>query len=205
MTNKDFSILKRNINTLMEKNHMTQQDLADLLGMSQSNVSKCLKSDDDSRRFTLEQVCTIAQHFEVSLDELVGRKPAEHEHSAEDICKLFAHLIRKYQIVHFKHQVEEEAWIPSQTSYDCDIKKMIVDYDAFYFPNYVTPPKYLDEYRLDDFAAEARAVGNDLPANMSINNFLQKFIDAFEKYDSGVYNEEDYNILVDAYFRILKK
>lgn len=205
MANIDFSILKRNISVHMEQADMSQADLAKLLGMSQSNVSKCLKLDDDSRRFTLEQVCTIAQHFNVSLDELVGIRPQDKQYSAEDICRLFAHLITKYQVVHFTHQVEEEAWVPSQYSYDCVIQKKIVDYDAFYFPNYTTPPKYFDEERLLDLADEARQVGNDLPSNMAINNFLQRFIDAFEKYDAGVHSKEDYDILVEAYYKILKK
>ena len=56
MTNMDFSILKRNISMLMEQASMSQQDLADLIGMTQSGVSKCLKPDDESHRFTLEQL-----------------------------------------------------------------------------------------------------------------------------------------------------
>lgn len=204
MTNHDFSILKRNISMLMEQNKMTQGGLAELLDMSQSNVSKCLKLDDDSRRFTLEQIWTIADHFDVSIDELMGRKQSDREFSAEDICRIFSALIQKYKVVHFDHQVEEEEWTPVR-SFDYDISKKIVTYDAFYFPNYLTPPKYLDEYRLDDLAAEARAYGNGLPENMAINNFLQKFIDTFEKYDQGIYDEDAYNILIDAYFKVLKK
>lgn len=204
MKNIDFSILKRNIRKHMESNNMSQQQLANVLGMSQSNLSKRLKIDDDSHRFTLEQVCLIAEHFNVSLDDLVGIRPKEPEMSTENICELMSHLIRKYQIVHFKHQVEEEEWTPS-TGIDCYIQKKVVDYDAFYFPNYITPPDYFDEFRLDDLQDEVRACGNELPNNMAINNFLHRFIDAFEKYDSGVYSEDDYNILIDAYFRILNK
>ena len=96
-------------------------------------------------------------------------------------------------------------YTPSHGGYDFDINKQNVTYDAFYFPNYITPPKYFDEYRLDDIADKARINGNTLAENVAINNFLQKFIDAFEKFDSGVYDEDDYNILLDAYFKLLKK
>ncbi|MDU3490278.1 MAG: hypothetical protein E7F64_04310 [Clostridiales bacterium] len=58
---------------------------------------------------------------------------------------------------------------------------------------------------MDDIATEACINRNAIPENISINNFLQRFIDAFEKHDSGVYDEEDYNILIDAYFKLLKK
>ena len=90
-------------------------------------------------------------------------------------------------------------------NYDTQIEKKTVTYDAFYFPNYVTPPSYFDEYRMDDLEAEARANGNDIPSNKRINNFLQKFIETFEKHDSGVYDDETYEILIDAYRKALIK
>ena len=205
MTNMDFSILKWNISMLMAQADMSQQDLADLLGMSQSGVSKCLKPDDESRRFTLEQVCVIADHFNVSLDDLVGRAPEDRQISAKEICQLFATLIQKYRVVRFPYQVDEVVYEHDYPSYEFRPRKRARKYIAFYFPDHLTAPGYLDEYRLDEWSAEFSAGGNDLPDNMKINNFLQKFIDAFEKHDSGVYDDEDYKILVDAYFKILNK
>lgn len=205
MQNIDFSILKKNIRMLMEKEKLTQTDLAEILGMAQSDVSKCLQKDNDSRRFTLEQVCRLALHFDISLDELVGLKRAGRQKSSEEICRFFKDLICSYKVVHFDHEIEEEVWTPINNGYDCSIDRKTVTYDAFYFPNYITPPKYFDEFRLDDIQDEVRVNGSDLPDNMAINNFLKRFIDAFEKYDSGTYDEDDYNILVDAYFKLLRK
>lgn len=205
MQNIDFTILKENIRMLMKKENMTQTKLADILDMAQSDVSKCLQKDNDSRRFTLEQACKLAMHFDITLDELVGLKREGRKKTAEEICRFFKELIRSYKVIHFDHEVEEEVYTPINNGYDYDIIKKTVTYDAFYFPNYITPPKYFDEFRLDDLRDEIRINGNDLPENMSINNFLQKFIDAFEKYDSGTYDEDDYNILVEAYFKLLRK
>ena len=42
-------------------------------------------------------------------------------------------------------------------------------------------------------------------SNFTTVEDLQRFIDAFEKYDSGTYDKDDYNILVDAYFKLLRK
>ena len=42
MSNYDNDILIQNVRKLMEDNNITQQQLADILGMSQSNVSKAL-------------------------------------------------------------------------------------------------------------------------------------------------------------------
>ena len=203
MPNMNFDILKGNISNLMKENNMTQQQLGDVIGMSQSNVNKCLKSGDSSRCFTLEQVCTIADYFGKSVDELVGRSSNSNALSPETICEFLSNLISHYTVVHFDHKVEEEEWIPM--NYDTQIEKKTITYDAFYFPNYVTPPSYFDEYRMDDLESEARANGNDSPSTKRINNFLQKFIETFEKHDSGVYDDETYEILIDAYRKALIK
>ena len=34
---------------------------------------------------------------------------------------------------------------------------------------------------------------------------MRRYIDAFEKYDTNVYTKEDFEFLIDAYFRILNK
>ena len=47
--------------------------------------------------------------------------------------------------------------------------------------------------------------GNIDHNNIEINNFLRRYIDAFEKYDTNVYTKEDFEFLIDAYFRILNK
>ena len=59
-------ILIRNITQLMKDNGITQEKLADILGMSQPNVSKAL-SLRDKKCFTLDQVVGIAEHFGVSI------------------------------------------------------------------------------------------------------------------------------------------
>lgn len=204
MPNMNFDALKRNITSLMKENNMTQQQLGDVIGMSQSNVNKCLRFGDNSRSFTLEQVCIIADHFEKSVDELVGRTCESRSMSPEAICDFFMNLISHYTVVHFDHKIEEEIWTPVGY-YDTEIYKKEVTYDAFYFPNYVTPPAYFDEFRMDDLEAEVRNNGNEIPDNIKINNFLQKFIEVFEKHDSGAYDEETYNILVEAYRKVLSK
>lgn len=205
MPNMNFDIMKSNIRSLMSSRNMTQEALGKEISMSQSNVNKCLKLGDGSRSFTLEQVCKIADVFGTSVDDLLGRQEESKSYSAEAICRLFSSLIRNYQIVHFDHTVEEEVWVPFVNGYDPDISKKNVTYDAFYFPNYITPPEYFDDHRLWDLEDEARNAGNDLPGNISINNFLHRFLDAFEKYDSGDQNKDDFDILVNAYYQILKK
>ena len=54
---------------------MGQEDLAKIAGMSQPNVSKAL-SDTNKKQFNLDQLFRIAQHFGISIDELVGNTTA---------------------------------------------------------------------------------------------------------------------------------
>lgn len=83
MADMNFDVLKRNIKSLMKKNNMTQKQLGSVIGMSQSNVNKCLKLEDNSRSFTLQQICTIADHFGKTIDELVGRNQESHSLSPD--------------------------------------------------------------------------------------------------------------------------
>ncbi len=206
MSNINFDILKENIRSLIKDKGMTQQQLGDAIGMSQSNVNKCLKQGDGSRSFTLEQVCALADLFEMSVDDLLGRRPSKDTHSVEDICRFLVALITNYKVVHFEHPIEEKVYPPTDPYNDFELNETkTIRYDAFYFPSYITPPEYFDEYRLDDIRSDVLANGNSVPENMTINNFLHKFIDTFEKYDSGVYEEDDYKILLDAYYRILRQ
>lgn len=205
MINMDFSILKRNISMLMEQASMSQQDLADLLGMTQSGVSKCLKPDDESRRFTLEQVCRIADHFNVSLDDLVGIKPADRKLSSREICSFIVALFESHIVKNATIEKSEVIYTPAPPNQIYgDRQDRDVPYNALYFPGY---------YLLDDDDPSISVAdwdviqyeGNELSQNTEINNFLQKFIDAFDKYETGVYDEEAYRILLEAYFKILNK
>ena len=122
-------------------------------------------------------------------------------------------LVKDYSIVHFNHQVNEEVYSPAYPAYDCEPVVQPVTYDAFYFPNYFSPPSYLrDSYdeevqaRLEDWRIDVMTgSGNIDHNNIEINNFLRRYIDAFEKYDTNVYTKEDFEFLIDAYFRILNK
>lgn len=205
MTNMDFSILKRNISMLMEQNGMSQQDLATLLGMSQSGVSKCLKPDDESRRFTLEQVCMIADHFNVSLDDLVGIKPADRKLSSKEICSFIVALFESHMVKPFSLDIPEVIYTPAPPHQIAGGREeRNVTYNALYFPGYYLLDDNDPSISVHDWDI-VQYEGNELSQNTEINSFLQKFIDAFDKYETGVYDEEAYRILLDAYFKILNK
>ena len=75
MQELNFELLQENIRKIITKKSLTQSTLAEIAGMTQSNVSKALNAKE-TKEFTLEQVYRIAQYFGVSIDDLVGNKAA---------------------------------------------------------------------------------------------------------------------------------
>ena len=65
-----------NVKGLMQKNGDSQKVLADIIGCDRSRISKVF-SEKDKAFFTIEQLILIAQHYDVSLDYLVGNKTPE--------------------------------------------------------------------------------------------------------------------------------
>ena len=203
MTDSDFSILKRNISMLMENEHMTQAALADILEMSQSNVSKCLNAYDDSRRFTLEQVIAIADYFGTSVDELIGRTGGDRKISPHEICAFFVSLFESRMVRAAEHLQRETIVAPQDPFHsETNMSEKDISYPVVYFPEYWLPDD--SDPNIGDMDwAEIREYGNSLSKPKRINEFLRKYINAWQKYDAGEYSEEDYHILVDAYFKIL--
>lgn len=99
-------ILISNIKNLMKNNNMTQQELAEVLDMSQPNISKAL-SVSDTKSFTLDQVVGIAKHFNVSIDWLVGNETKSIQNlSLRAIGEFLVKLIESELIETFSYPVD---------------------------------------------------------------------------------------------------
>ncbi|MBR7085285.1 MAG: helix-turn-helix transcriptional regulator, partial [Oscillospiraceae bacterium] len=71
MSELNFDLLEKNIRILIQNQHITQQKLAEITGMTQANVSKAL-NPHENKHFTLEHIYRISQYFGISIDKLVG-------------------------------------------------------------------------------------------------------------------------------------
>lgn len=85
--NYDRSIVIDNIVKLMKDNHVSQSSLSDIINGHQSRVSECLNGKKD---FTLPQIISISNYFNVSIDSLIGGQPKKtvEINSLSDICEL---------------------------------------------------------------------------------------------------------------------
>ena len=190
----NFNILKSNIRELMRNNHITQQELSDVLGMSQSNLSKRLKIDDDSNCFTLAQICRLATYFNTSIDKLVGLsdKSTTKQYSVKEICSLFVYLIENHRFSIDKINKDEEEIEPTfdETSYRN--RNVSVEYTRFFFSNYLVIPEYATEVMHDYYLDTIDFEGNKIPDNVKINKFINNYLHIFEIYDKGDLSEDAY-------------
>lgn len=197
----DNEILIRNIKKLMTDNNITQSKLADILGMSQSNVSKAL-SENDKKMFTLDQVAGIAKHFNTSIDRLMGNvKATLPGTSPRDIAAYISQLIENEDLIVFDHSVEENVnevtWDKDGPSGSEAVKTTL--YHAFYFPSYWQLPKdknlsWEDEQQL---ISEYMQCGNE-GRHYDTNRFIHQFLQIHAMYKQSGLEEETYrNVVAD--------
>lgn len=216
--------LIRNITKLMQNNHMTQEDLANILGMSQSNVSKAL-SYKDKKAFTLDQVVGIAKHFNTSVDELLGLEQKAHPQSKltlRAIGESLARMLEQHKAVITEIEKEEYIYYPDPNfdpiiiENDIPIddegaiyeENKIVKYPAIYFPQY-TKTMYFRELRELEIknprnseqympTEAAQAYGNE-NNSASLNEFLRKIEKILQLYDDNGFDEDAYNAVLQNY------
>lgn len=210
----DTDILIRNIQSLMKTNNITQEKLADILGMSQPNVSKAL-SLKDKKCFTLDQVVGIANYFGVSIDFLVGNRSAKSQETgpravADFLSKIIENHDAKYTTVEIEetvYELKEHYNVFSGRVYEASSpEKRIVSYPAIYFPDYwqLPDPADVDRDTFDEMEAEARQIGNESRMK-PVNDFIRKFIQIFEIFDNKGVDEDAYRTVVDNYLSKLRE
>lgn len=199
MANYDSNILIQNVRKLMQKNNITQQQLANILGISQPNVSKAL-SESDKKCFTLDQVIGISKHFRVSIDTLVGNfQEHTRDISPRAVSEYLIRLIEHDDVKFFKHSVTEEI---HDVRYNTDTGvpqymhwKMPIEYDAFYFPSYWSIPDGISDDEACELYSEMTQCGNE-SKHYQTNNFLHQFLQIHRIYQQKMLEKETYQIVV---------
>lgn len=206
-------ILIQNILSLMKEHNITQEKLADILGMSQPNVSKAL-SLKDKKCFTLDQVVGIANHFGVSIDFLVGNKSAaSKEITPRAVADYLSKLIESHDAKYTSVSVEESVYEPKEhynvfsgfVPEDAVEEKRVNTYTAIYLPDYweIPDPAVVDYYVLEEMLQDAQHGGNESRMK-PVNDFLRKFIQIYEVYDKKGVDEDAYRTVVDNYLSKLR-
>lgn len=192
-------ILKRNIKDLMSNNGITQQQLAEILCMSQSNISKAL-NENEKKSFTLEQVYNIATHFNISIDALCGNSMPELVNTGpRAIASFISHALEQGDAKYTAIEIEENVFeidYNARPYPDCVNKRKMVKYPAFYFPDYFDPfegAKSDEEYQ--ERYSEVRVTGNDTK-NILVNEFFRKYIPICNLYRKKELAEDAYLVVL---------
>lgn len=201
MTNFDLEMLKQNIKQLLKNKGMTQQQLAEVLGMSQSNVSKAL-NEDEKKCFTVEQIYTIAENFQVSIDSLFGRDTNRRAKAGQrEIASFLAALLSDETAKSKDIKITEDVYEVDFSSgmFDTKHEKRDIPYKAVYFPDYWNPgesAKNDEEYQ--ELYSVASQCGNET-RNIKLNIFLRKFTDILRVYQEGQISREAFEIVLKDY------
>ena len=195
MQNYDIDILKKNVRSLMDEHGTKQEELAQYLEMSQSNVSKAL-SLKDKKCFTLEQTCRISDYFHVSVDRLVGKRTEYSAADNREIAEMLVTLIESGAVSFDEISMKEHVYTPGYPQGNIVESDRDMVYPSLFFRNYWTPKLVNDEDGSE--MVELQTYGNTT-RNYPINEFLRKFIQIYTVYKRGELFEETYKAVVQDY------
>lgn len=209
MSELNFDVLEKNIRMLLENRNITQQQLAEIAGMTQANVSKSL-NPNEKKHFTLDQVYRIAQHFGVSIDRLVGNTSSQSAGvSPKDALRFIVKYLCAGDLRTDTLVVKEIKYEPDYEhgAYgECDRKEIEDTYPVFYFPDYRSFSDYY--FSCDDEAMDLDhyfcSCGNDTKY-FKLNEILKQLIPMVPLYRKGDIPEEAFQMIVDGYLKQLQE
>jgi len=207
MSKFNQDILKRNIKELLKNKDITQQKLAHTIGMSQSNVSKAL-SEGDKKCFTVEQIYSIADHFGVSIDWILGYESADRIAKGSHAIGTFIAELLGTQVAKCTpiaiHDTVYSIDYNLRKSSGYNVLEKDNTYLAIYFPNYWNPQELAKtEVEFAALYAEATQCGNDT-RNLPLNLFMQKFVSILKVFHDKQISEEAYQIVLKDYLNQLQ-
>lgn len=200
MADIDYKLIKKKVRDLMKKHHITQSKLAEITQMSQPGVSKAL-GDDGSNIFTLDQIFRIAQHFQISIDELVGNKVAENlSISPPEVLRLLIKLLCSGKMRYTKVKIPEVDYVwnsMGETWGETVVTPTDVEYNAFYFQNYYC----LNDFAFTDSEQEYLHFEFGDKGNMSpfcpMNIIVDNLLPIIQMYRTGQLAEEHFEAIVN--------
>ena len=89
-----MKVNSKHIKTLRLENNLTQGDLGDIIGKSQQSISRLEK---ESRDIEVDELCILADHFNVSTDFLLGRTEVRNSPDSKDMYERL--LFENYSVL----------------------------------------------------------------------------------------------------------
>ena len=199
MPNLNYDILLKNIHMLKKKEGITQTALAESIGMSEPNFNKAY-NNTAGKRFNLEQVVAIANHFNISVDDLLGDN-VSRTISNREICSYIVKLYEARMISFHKTSIQEKGYLfcAPENPYDdpFSYQETTTEYYSIYFQRFLDPDTsdYSDE---DHWHLEAlnSLQGNESNDSKIINAFLEKFKKLYDMHMNQLLSDDEYRLLL---------
>jgi len=178
------------VTKLMHERNVIAQDIVRSTSITQSKMSRGLKKED-ALNFSIDDVCELADFFDVSVDYLLGRKNATSADpvSSEDLCRRIMQLVASDTVTCIDVEVEEDTYQPydgepQDWMYPYEYVKKKCKYKGFYFSNYHHLPDKEDisEYEMEDIEYDLLAGGNDNEKGQEINSFIDYYLKFYDLY-----------------------
>ena len=196
-------ILISNISALMSNNSVTQEKMAQAIGMSQPNFNHAIHNTG-GKRFTIEQIFDIAHYFGVSIDWLMGNQNGAAitpKTAADFITRAVSSGVARFTPL----TVEEDNYCADETYPPGTVRKTTVNYWAVYFPSFWDPAEGVDsEEEYSNRLGDAQLGGNQTPF-WSLNAFLDKYQRFNELRKSRSMDEEDFQTLVTKHLERIEE
>lgn len=207
MPELNFELLQTNIHALIEKHKLTQQKFAEIVGMTQANVSKAL-NPNEKKQFTIDQVYRISQYFHVSIDELTGNKAAEKSTvSPRAVLAFLVELLRTDKARVTTLEKKDEVFDISYGVHgpSCSHIYLDVEYPAIYFPGHFEFDGMYDyeTEEAQELYSEFSQCGNETPF-YEMNDIIKKLLPMIELYKNKEIPEEAFQMIVDGYLKQLR-
>lgn len=208
MSDLNINILIENIKKIMKDKNISQTELAEILGMSQPNISKALKHKE-GKCFTLAQVYDLSRHFNISIDELVGNvREMDVSISPRSTAAFITKLAEAHSIEFIPYSRTEEVFkLVEDTSFSyfeySGVNEKVI-YPAIILKSYWSPKDAPNEEAFQESLTEASQVGNET-AMLPVNKYLEQFQEIFKLYEKGVLPKHIYETVIASLLSHLKE
>jgi len=206
MSELNVDIIINNVKSLMKEHNCTQDEFAERIGTTQSNLSKFLNQTEDksknktNKMLTVVQLYNISQEFNVSLDWLIANQEQEQfDTDNRTIASFLAKLYEEERIIFKPIKIEEYAFTPVENRmptdiypYDGGLRK--VNYSAIIFPQY-EQPKENDVLTLSEQMEYYANEGNEFEYNIVLNKFFDGLQHIKKLRTDNLLTDEQYEIL----------
>lgn len=202
MSEIDKDNFRIKLNNLMVENKVTQTMLSEIISMSQSNISKALQLGN-KKFFTINHIFLIAEYFNVSIDEMLGRNKSLNN-STEKLARLIVHKVENHEAI-FKDIELEDHYYNGDLYAPIEYEKELYSYPSIIFRNKIDYLSYdqLSEDEIDDLQTNAYMGNDELVHNRALNDFIKKFRHLYHLYTHNQLEQEEYQALLNNSFKKL--